>query len=167
MFNLSNLKAVQKANLRKNTVKRGQNFEFKFRRSNTDKKGIDSKFIVSDELWARLNLDADFGLIELHDEENNTVYLGVVSNDDAVFCRKTEKGEKGKAFKNTVMEGHLVSAGLLPETEEGNVFFDVTVIAEDQDMSGVMLHKVLQLSISETASDEIESEEEENVNEEL
>lgn len=159
MFNLSNLTAVNKANERKNAVKRGQNFQFKFRRSE-GKKGVDSKFTVSNNLWEQLGLDGDYGLIELHDSENNQVYLAVVDNENAVFCKKTEKGEKGKSFKNTVMEGHLVEAGQITPEGIGNVFFDVNVVAEDQQMGDVTLHKVLELVVNETSSDDEEEVEE-------
>lgn len=158
MFNLSNLKAVKIANERKNSTPRGQKFQFKFRRANSEKRGIINAFTIANTLWADLNLDVH-GLLEVVDPETKQVYLATVDNDNAVFCKATKKGEKGKTFKNTIMEGHLIEAGLLSADTFGNTFFSLTKEAENVQMGDVVLHGVYSLAIDANASDDEDVEE--------
>ena len=113
MFNVSNLKAVEKANTKKAGVStKTQNFSLRFRKFDSKKSGEQTKFYVSDKLWAELDLD-NKGLKQFIDPENNSlVYLGVVPSEQAKIL-KGKTGIKGRNFKAVLLDAALSTAGLI------------------------------------------------------
>ncbi len=131
MMDFASLKSVEKANTKVGS-KRGQNWSFRFKQSDTAN-GHKSAFYVSDTLWDQLGLD-DRGMKQFNnlDENGNTteVYLGVVSNDDAVFLKRTNKlkegSSKGRNFKAVILEDALEAVGLINKEDYENQMLSLT-----------------------------------------
>jgi hypothetical protein len=120
-INFDALQSVDKANTKVGTPK-GQNFDVRFRKFYTKKGGEkpETKFFISDKVWDELGLDVK-ALKQFNEKDESgkiaRVFLGVVSNEEGIILRKTDKlkenGKKGRNFKSTLLEDALVEAGVL------------------------------------------------------
>ncbi len=139
-----NIERVDNANTRvggSTGAKRGQNFEVRFRKFNSEKGGKDSRFFISDKSWADLNLDTH-GLRTVRIKQSadaplSDVFLGVVTNDKAVLLKRTSKNEggkkKGRNFKSTVLETDLAKLGVLnldDSMDNKNQLLKVEIVSE-------------------------------------
>lgn len=107
-----------------------QEFDLKYRKTTKNKKDY-SFFLLSSKLFIELKLDKEeFGLVEytIRKDKNNLnspvikVALQVVKRNRAKIFKKSSKvGNKNPMFNNSVMEKHLIEAGIL-EDKYGNQF---------------------------------------------
>lgn len=120
-INFEALQSVEKANTKVGTPK-GQSFDVRFRKFFTKKGGDkpETKFFISDKVWDELNLDS-MALKQFNEKGESgkieRVFLGVVSNEEGIILRKTDKlkegGKKGRNFKSTLLEDALIEAGVI------------------------------------------------------
>lgn len=138
-LDFSSLKGVNKANTKEGTP-RGQNWSFRFKRSET-KKGINGYFHVSNTLWEEMGLD-ESGLKQFNNEPDGKiteVYLAVVPNEMATVLKRTDKlsenGQKGRQFKSTLLEDALATTGVIDPESMENQFLDLTNVGEKEGIT--------------------------------
>ncbi len=137
MLDFSSLKGVNKANTKEGTP-RGQNWSFRFKRSET-KKGTNGYFHVSNILWEAIGLEEvglkQFNNVDPESGKITEVYLAAVPNDTATVLKRTDKlgegGQKGRQFKSTLLEDALADAGVIDAESMENQFLDLKEAGED------------------------------------
>lgn len=170
MLDFGNLEKVEKTFTRATGSPKGQNWDgIKFRRflSNKGSKAareageefqpfVESKFTISEKAFNELNLSEN-GLIEYRDKNTGKVYLILTDEENAQFMkgRKSKDGtptNKTKDFTNTVMEGHLVDAGIISADEQKSFFLSLN--KEDAEGAPSYVKGVYELAVDADGSDD-------------
>jgi hypothetical protein len=173
-LDFSQFKAVEVSNKKNPNALPSKVQEFddlKFRKAESKKDGVGSKFFISNARFAELNL-TEFALRHfVHPQDKNVILLAVVADDDGKFLRKRtdkktgEAKEKGGQFKSEALEAALVAAGVLDAAAElgSNQFIKMTQVAKDVTIDGYACRIVFTLakgakkeSAKDTASKEKE-----------
>ncbi len=140
-FNATALKRQEKLNTRVGHsftgVKRGQDFNVKFRRYTSNKKNDEgvptpekqSRFYMSDKVWADLGLDTNelqwFDYRETKESPCTAVFFVKVGAGEGDIFKKTSKNDgdnsKSKNFKSELIEKALIEAGILDDTDYSGI----------------------------------------------
>jgi hypothetical protein len=143
MLEFGNLEIVEKTFTREGSGPRGQAYDgIKFRRYTTNKKGAEGSiiesFVISNELWNKLNLDT-YALTQA--KADGKVLLIVLEDQDEVkphakFMRRSYKGTnreplgKGKTFNNDFLTDDLISIGVLDKETHENQYLALEDVTE-------------------------------------
>lgn len=135
MINFAEFSVQKSANERASLagVKRGQNFNFKFRKFNSAKGGeekIETIYTLSNAKFAELGLD-NYGIVQIVSPDGKP-YIAVVSNDEATMLKRTDKlaadAPKGKKFKSTILDKALIAAGILEDVTDKTQSLDLVKV---------------------------------------
>jgi hypothetical protein len=131
MINLSEFKKVEQANIRKGSK---QDFFFKV---NVE----DRLFTISNKLFSDMELESN-GLAQF--ESDSDVVLAVLPEDQAVFLKKSKRGEnKGRSFKNDKLFNALKSKSLITKST-GVQKLDLVAVPE---ASGTKVYSIINLEV--------------------
>lgn len=132
-LNFSDFQAVDNTNKRTGaTWKRGQNFDFRFRKflskKGTEKEAMDSFFHISDAKFDELGLAERAGRQIVSPDGQS--FIAIVDEENGTFWKKSTKSDgsaqaKGKKFKSSIIEDALNAEGVI----------DLNVVGKEQKLT--------------------------------
>lgn len=120
-----------------------------------------ASFTISQKTYKKLGLD-EHALLEYVD--NGNVVLLVVTEEEGVFMKKTSRGEKQPSFTNSIMEGHLMEAGVLKNELNTTQFINLEEVSISGAPDYIKAAYVLTAgdSVADDDNEEVLAEEEES-----
>lgn len=164
MVDINELDFAKKPSKAKEKAASGGRSSIDLRYRKLQSKGkIEGKFIIGDKAWKENSLDT-FGIAIIVGGR-----IAIVDNENATSVKRTlklkEEAAKGRNFKSEVLEDALATLGILDKDSEKSQPFTLSVIAENIDVKGVKIHRLLSVTPATKEQIEAEAKEQEEVTE--